>query len=126
MVATGVATEASTGRLIDRFRDRVVFPVIHQSEVPGFVGRRRPDLTDADKGGPKDLNTADTPLFHKGATLLGVVHELLTASAVPVIVDGPIAAVAFTMRRAGLDRVLAPRATYHNHQGGRRVGTRGG
>src|SRR3546814_8316938 len=53
MVATGVATEASTGRLIDRFRDRVVFPVIHQSEVLGFVGRRRPNLTDADKGGPK-------------------------------------------------------------------------
>src|SRR3546814_5110927 len=44
MVATGVATEASTGRLIDRFRDRVVFPVIPQSEALGFVGRRRADL----------------------------------------------------------------------------------
>ena len=77
MLATGVATVASTGRLIDRFRDRVMFPVIHHGEVLGFVGRRHPDLTDADKGGPKYLNTADTPLFHKGAQLFGVVDELL-------------------------------------------------
>src|SRR3546814_8110287 len=77
MLAAGVATEASTGRLIDRFRDRVMFPVIHQGEVLGFVGRRRPDLTDADKAGPKYLKTADTPLFLKGAQLFGVVDELL-------------------------------------------------
>jgi len=53
------------GRLIDRFRDRVVFPIIHNKEILGFVGRRHPDRTDADRCGPKYLNTADTPLFHK-------------------------------------------------------------
>ena len=111
MVATGVATEASTGRLIDRFRDRVVFPVIHQSEVLGFVGRRRPDLTDADKGGPKYLNTADTPLFHKGAQLFGVVDELLAEGAVPVIVEGPMDAVAVTIASAGLYLGVAPLGT---------------
>jgi len=111
MVATGVATEASTGRLIDRFRDRVMFPVIHQGEVLGFVGRRRPDLTDADKGGPKYLNTADTPLFHKGAQLFGVVDELLTEGAVPVIVEGPMDAVAVTLASAGLYLGVAPLGT---------------
>src|SRR3546814_1502020 len=116
MVATGVATEASTGRLIDRFRDRVVFLVIHQSEVLGFVGRRRPDLTDADKGGPKYLNTADTPLFHKGAQLFGVVDELLAEGAVPLIVVGPMDAVAVTIARAGL---------YVGHSTARRGGKRG-
>jgi DNA primase catalytic core len=102
MLATGVATEASTGRLIDRFRDRVMFPVIHQGEVLGFVGRRHPDLTDDDKAGPKYLNTADTPLFHKGAQLFGVVDELLAEGAVPVIVEGPMDAVAVTTGSASL------------------------
>ena len=111
MVATGVATEASTGRLIDRFRDRVMFPVIHQGEVLGFVGRRRPDLTDADKGGPKYLNTADTPLFHKGAQLFGVVDELLAGGAVPVIVEGPTDAIAVTLASAGLYLGVAPLGT---------------
>ncbi|GAA1149644.1 MobF family relaxase [Nocardioides aquiterrae] len=111
MVATGVATEASTGRLIDRFRDRVMFPVIHQGEVLGFVGRRRPDLTDADKGGPKYLNTADTPLFHKGAQLFGVVDELLAEGAVPVIVEGPMDAVAVTLASHGLYLGVAPLGT---------------
>jgi DNA primase catalytic core len=111
MLATNVATEASTGRLIDRFRDRVMFPVIHQSEVLGFVGRRRPDLTDDDKAGPKYLNTADTPLFHKGAQLFGVVDELLAEGAVPVIVEGPIDAVAVTIASAGLYLGVAPLGT---------------
>jgi hypothetical protein len=39
MIAVGVAAVASTGRLIDRFRDRVVFPIIHNQEILGFVGR---------------------------------------------------------------------------------------
>lgn len=111
MLATGVATEASTGRLIDRFRDRVMFPVIHQGEVLGFVGRRRPDLTEADKAGPKYLNTADTPLFHKGAQLFGVVDELLAEGAVPVIVEGPMDAVAVTIASAGLYLGVAPLGT---------------
>ncbi|MGE0341482.1 MAG: MobF family relaxase [Porticoccaceae bacterium] len=111
MLAAGVATEASTGRLIDRFRDRVMFPVIHQGEVLGFVGRRRPDLTDADKAGPKYLNTADTPLFHKGAQLFGVVDELLAEGAVPVIVEGPMDAVAVTIASHGLYLGVAPLGT---------------
>ncbi|HEY0949315.1 toprim domain-containing protein, partial [Nocardioides sp.] len=111
MLATGVATEASTGRLIDRFRDRVMFPVIHQGEVLGFVGRRRPHLTDDDKAGPKYLNTADTPLFHKGAQLFGVVDELLAEGAVPVIVEGPMDAVAVTIASAGLYVGVAPLGT---------------
>ena len=111
MLATGVATTASTGRLIDRFRDRVMFPVVHKGEVLGFVGRRRPGLTDADKGGPKYLNTADTPLFHKGAQLYGVVDEFLAEGAVPVIVEGPMDAIAVTLASAGRYLGVAPLGT---------------
>jgi DNA primase catalytic core len=111
MLATGVATTASTSRLIDRFRDRVMFPVVHNGDVLGFVGRRRPDLTDADNGGPKYLNTADTPLFHKGAQLYGVVDELLAEGAVPVIVEGPMDAIAVTLASAGRYLGVAPLGT---------------
>ncbi len=111
MLATGVAVEARTGGLIDRFRDRVVFPVIHQGDVLGFVGRRRLDLADDDKAGPKYLNTADTPLFHKGAQLFGVVDELLAEGAVPVRVEGPMDAVAVTIASAGLYLGVAPLGT---------------
>ena len=75
MIVVGVATVASTGGLIDRFRDRVVFPIIHNDDILGFVGRRHPDRTDTDRGGPKYLNTADTPLFHKGAQLFGAIKQ---------------------------------------------------
>jgi DNA primase catalytic core len=118
MVAVGVATVARTGRLIDRFRDRVVFPVIHHNpnavghaEVLGFVGRRRPDLTDDDKAGPKYLNTADTALFHKGAQLFGMVPELIDEGATPVIVEGPMDAVAVTLGSIGLYVGVAPLGT---------------
>ena len=73
LLETGLATRARTGNLIDRFRDRAVFPITHQDQILGFVGRRHPDLTDDDHAGPKYLNTADTVLFHKGAQLYGAI-----------------------------------------------------
>jgi DNA primase catalytic core len=111
MTAAGVATVASTGRLIDRFRDRIVFPIIHNGEILAFVGRRHPDLTDADGGGPKYLNTADTPLFHKGAQLFRTNAVDLAAGGVPVIVEGPIDAIAITMASGGRYIGVAPLGT---------------
>ena len=111
MIAAGVATVASTGRLIDRFRDRVIFPIIHNGEILGFVGRRHPDRTDADRGGPKYLNTADTPLFHKGAQLFGAVEQHLAAGGVPVIVEGPMDAIAVTLASGGRYVGVAPLGT---------------
>ena len=111
MMITGVAVTASTGRLIDRFRDRVVFPIIHDGQILGFVGRRRPDLTDADRAGPKYLNTGDTPLFHKGAQLFGALENQLSNGAIPVIVEGPMDAIAVTWASQGRYIGVAPLGT---------------
>jgi DNA primase catalytic core len=111
MTAAGVATVARTGRLIDRFRDRVIFPIIHNGEILAFVGRRHPGRSGADRGGPKYLNTADTPLFHKGAQLFGPVEEHLTAGGVPVIVEGPMDAIAVTLASGGRYIGVAPLGT---------------
>jgi DNA primase catalytic core len=111
MTITGVATRASTGQLIDRFRDRVVFPIIHDGQILGFVGRRHPDLSDADRAGPKYLNTGDTPLFHKGAQLFGALETQPSNGAIPVIVEGPMDAIAVTLASQGRYIGVAPLGT---------------
>ena len=109
MLAAGVATTASTGRLIDRFRDRAVFPIRHDGVILGFVGSRHPDRTDDDKAGPKYLNTGDTPLFHKGDQLYTT--GTLGPDVTPVIVEGPMDAIAVTLATNGQYLGVAPLGT---------------
>jgi DNA primase len=78
--------------------------------VLGFVGRRHPQHTDQDQAGPKYLNTADTPLFHKGDQLFAP-GRLLAAGAIPVIVEGPIDAIAVTLATGGRYVGVAPLGT---------------
>lgn len=66
----GLAIQKDSGGFIDRFRNRIMFPIADQhGEVVAFGGR----LMDGE--GPKYLNSADTPLFHKGKLLYGLVHS---------------------------------------------------
>jgi DNA primase catalytic core len=111
MIATGVATIASTGRLIDRFRDRVVFPIIHDSEVLGFIGRRHTEMSDIDRVVPKYLNTGETPLYHKGAQLYGMLQDQRSVAAIPVLVEGPMDAIAVTLAGRGRYIGVAPLGT---------------
>jgi hypothetical protein len=87
------------------------FPIIHTGQVLGFVGRRRPDLSDIDRAGPKYLNTGDTPLFHKGAQLFGGLGDQLSRGAIPVIVEGPMDAIAVTLASHGRYLGVAPLGT---------------
>ena len=110
LLVAGLAQRASTGRLIDRFRDRAVFPIIHDGHVLGFVGRRHPRYGDTNNAGPKYLNTPDTPLFHKGAQLYAA-EELLGTGATPVLVEGPMDALAITLATNGACVGVAPLGT---------------
>jgi len=109
MIAVGLVTRARTGRLVDRFRDRLVLPITADDTVLGFVARRHPDA--GDEHGPKYLNTPTTPLFHKGDVLYGVDHQLLEGGAVPVLVEGPLDALAITSAGAGMYVGVAPLGT---------------
>jgi DNA primase len=54
-------------RRYDRFRDRIMFPIINpRGQVIGFGGRV------LDKGEPKYLNSPETPIFEKGRELYGL------------------------------------------------------
>lgn len=107
MLTVGVATTASTGRLFDRFRDRVVFPIVQDGQVLGFVGRRNPQRED-DKRIPKYLNTSDTPLFHKGDQLY-VTRP--TDGTIPVLVEGPMDAIAVSLIATSTHTGVAPLGT---------------
>jgi DNA primase catalytic core len=89
-VAAGLARVTKSGYLVDRFRDRIMFPASDGDQhVVGFVGRSR-------GGRAKYLNSPDTPIYRKSHTLVGFVEQrdLLETGAVPVLVEGPMDAVA--------------------------------
>jgi hypothetical protein len=68
LLDTGLATTTRTGRLIDRYRDRLILPIHNNDgELVGFITRRNPARDNDDHAGPKYLNTPDTELFSKGA-----------------------------------------------------------
>lgn len=62
-----VIEKEDTRRRYDRFRDRVLFPILNQrSQVIGFGGRIM------GPGEPKYLNSPETPVFEKGRELYGL------------------------------------------------------
>ena len=67
LLEVGLLSQNEKGRIYDRFRDRVMFPIHDKrGRVIGFGGRV------IDKGEPKYLNSPETPLFHKGRNLYGL------------------------------------------------------
>ena len=67
LVETGLIVENDEGRRYDRFRDRVMFPILNaRGNVVGFGGRV------LGEGEPKYLNSPETVLFQKGQELYGL------------------------------------------------------
>lgn len=59
----------------DLFRNRVIFPILNlRGKVAGFGGRIMPqaDGTKSESDGPKYLNSAESPLFHKSKLAYGL------------------------------------------------------
>ncbi len=71
LVTAGLAKEARSGNLIDRFRRRLLWPIRELTgDVIGFGARKLYD----DDDGPKYLNTPETPLYKKSHVLYGIDH----------------------------------------------------
>ena len=91
----------------DRFRDRVMFPIADlRGRVIAFGGRALEK--DAQ---PKYLNSPETPLFHKGATLYNIAAARAAAhkGAQVVAVEGYVDVIA--MVTAGFEATVAPLGT---------------
>jgi DNA primase len=91
----------------DRFRDRVMFPISDwRGRVIAFGGR----ALDKDVAA-KYLNSPETPLFHKGATLYNIAAARKAAhdGARVIAVEGYIDVIA--MASAGFEATVAPLGT---------------
>lgn len=67
LLTAGLTLRNETGRVYDRFRGRIMFPIRDtRGRVVGFGGRVTGD------GEPKYLNSPETPVFHKGRELYGL------------------------------------------------------
>ena len=69
LVTGGLSRPSRSGKLIDRFRRRLIWPIRELSgEVIGFGARKLFD----DDTGPKYLNTPETPIYKKSTVLFGI------------------------------------------------------
>ena len=67
LLEAGLAIRHDSGRIYDRFRDRIMFPIRDQrGRTIAFGGRV------LGQGEPKYLNSPETPLFSKGKELYGL------------------------------------------------------
>lgn len=67
LVEVGMLVEKDGGKIYDRFRQRIMFPIRDgRGRVIAFGGRILGD------GQPKYLNSPETPIFHKSNTLYGL------------------------------------------------------
>ncbi len=94
------------GHPYDRFRGRVMFPILdRRGQVIAFGGRALGEEQ------PKYLNSPETPLFHKGRTLYGL--SLARKSARDrdeiIVVEGYMDVIA--LAEAGLPNTVAPLGT---------------
>jgi DNA primase len=91
LAESGLVIVNDAGRRYDRFRDRVMFPILDQrGQIIGFGGRV------IGKGEPKYLNSPETPLFEKGRELYGLfqARQAIRESGVVVVVEGYMDVVA--------------------------------
>jgi len=89
---TGMLSRSDSGRVYDKFRDRVMFPIHdRRGRVIAFGGR----VMGKDDG-PKYLNSPETALFHKGRELYGLWQVKQAHSRIPrlVVVEGYMDVVA--------------------------------
>lgn len=106
LIETGLVIAGEEGKRYDRFRDRVMFPIINvRGQVIGFGGRV------LDKGEPKYLNSPETPLFEKGRELYGLfqAQKAIRAGQRVLVVEGYMDVVALAQH--GVEYAVATLGT---------------
>ncbi len=97
------------GTLYSRFRKRVMFPIANESgRVIAFTARA---LEASDKGGPKYINSPETPLYSKGQVLFNLdkAKQAIKRDNIAILVEGQMDCISVFM--AGIQNVLATSGT---------------
>src|SRR6266849_1381167 len=102
LAESGLVSRGEGGRLFDRFRRRITFPIANESgKIVAFGCRALGDDQ------PKYLNSPETPIYSKSNVLyhLDCAKEALRRSDFAVLVEGYMDAIA--VARAGISNVVA-------------------
>lgn len=105
-IETGLLVEKERGGSYDRFRDRIVFPIMDVGgRVCGFGGRI------VGQGQPKYLNSPESPVYNKGDLLLGLYQQKdeLRKQNSAILVEGNFDLISLAGK--GLRNVVAPLGT---------------
>ncbi|MCC7416478.1 MAG: DNA primase [Acidobacteria bacterium] len=87
LLRSGLVVERENRQVVDRFRNRLMIPIARDTgSVIAFGGRQM----DADQGGPKYLNSPETPIYSKGRTLYGLnlTRQEIRTRGYAVLVEG--------------------------------------
>jgi DNA primase len=102
------------GRMYDRFRKRVTFPICNESgRVIAFTARA---LDTGDKAGPKYINSPETPLYSKGQVLFNLdkAKAAIRSMEFALLVEGQMDCISVYMR--GIQNVIATSGTAFTEQ----------
>lgn len=106
LVEVGLMIEGDGSKCYDRFRDRIMFPIVNlKGMIVGFGGRV------LETGEPKYLNSPETPLFQKGRelyNLFGARRAIREAGKV-IVVEGYMDVVALSQH--GIEYAVATLGT---------------
>lgn len=105
---TGLAIRNEKGKLYDRFRGRVMFPIHNfTGRVIGFGGR----TLKTDKNVPKYVNSPESDIYHKSNVLYGLYHAKKAIREVDncYLVEGYADVLA--VHQAGIENVVASSGT---------------
>jgi DNA primase len=112
LVAAGLVIQGDEGKRYDRFRDRIMFPIVDQrGNIIGFGGRV------LDKGEPKYLNSPETTLFEKGRELYGLFQgrRAIRDAGRVIVVEGYMDVVALAQHGIGYAVATLGTATTPTH-----------
>ena len=107
MLTANVIGKSQKGSYYDRFRKRIMFPIINiRGNVVAFSGRALPG---EDKAGGKYVNTSDTPVYKKSANLFGINFAKNHCSEQIILVEGNMDVI--SLHQAGFQNAVAPLGT---------------
>lgn len=107
MYTANVIGKNDKGRYYDRFRKRIMFPIINiRGNVVAFSGRAMPG---DEKAGGKYVNTSDTPVYKKSENLFGINFAKNNCADRVILVEGNMDVV--SLHQAGFNYAVAPLGT---------------
>lgn len=107
MIQANVVGKSQRGTYYDRFRKRVMFPIINiRGKVIGFSGRAMPG---EDKAGGKYVNTSDTPVYKKSENLFAMNYAKNHCDERVILVEGNMDVI--SLHQAGFPNTVAALGT---------------